>query len=212
MNLSNLFFLWWACLSQVAVKGFQLQPTVPARHRPQCGTFKSSSSNDDSEALLTVKKFLKEKYPRFNAILELNDSVWKALAGVEQGGFTIFVPSDAALQALGESKQRQLLDPRNLETSQKVGAYHVIAETVTADQLFNSGGVVTLGGEIPVDRSRSGGFLGVGGTEDGGVTISGAKVLNTIDLGYGLVHEVDNLVAPNIIWRYMDQLRIPGSK
>jgi hypothetical protein len=26
-----------------------------------------------------------------------------------------------------------------------------------------------------------------------------------------LVHEVETLVCPNVMWRYMDQLRIPGS-
>ena len=39
------------------------------------------------------------------------------------------------------------------------------AEPVTADQLFNSGGVVTEGGEVPAERSVSGGFFGVGGKE-----------------------------------------------
>jgi uncharacterized surface protein with fasciclin (FAS1) repeats len=155
---------------------------------------------------------LKENYGGMNKILELNDSIWKALAGVEQGGFTIFVARNEALAALGETKQRQLLDPRNLETTQKVSAYHVIAETVTADDLFNAGGVVTLGGEIPIERSTTGGFFGVGGKEDGGVTIGGAKVVKSIELGRGMIHEVDNLVSPNILWRYMDQLRIPGSK
>ena len=104
------------------------------------------------------------------------------------------------------------MDARNLETTQKLSAYHVIAETVTADELFVAGGVITLGGEIPIERSRTGGLFGVGGKEDGGVTINGAKVVRTIDLQYGLVHEVDGLVSPSILWRYMDQLRIPGSK
>lgn len=166
----------------------------------------------DSEGLLMIRSFLKEYYAGFNAILELNDSIWKSLAGVEEGGFTIFAPSNVVLSSLGDGKQGQLLDPRNLETTQKVGAYHVIAETVSAEELFNAGGVITLGGEIPIERSRSGGMFGLGGKEDGGVTINGAKVIKTIDLGSGLIHEVDNLVSPNILWRYMDQLRIPGSK
>ena len=171
-----------------------------------------SSPESENESLLTVKAFLKENYPGFNMILEKNDSVWKALAGVDKEGFTIFAPNAGALVALGESKKQQLLDPRNLETTQKVGAYHVIAETVTAEQLFNAGGVVTLGGTVAVERSRTGGFMGVGGKEDGGVTINGAKVVRTTALGNGLVHEVDGLVSPNILWRYMDQLRIPGSR
>ncbi len=198
----------WVCLLSLGTNGFHLTPHC----RPNKVVLRSTSQGSDNEALLTVKSFLKENYPGLNLILEKNDSVWKALAGVEKGGFTIFAPNAAALATLGEGKQKQLSDPRNLETTQKVGAYHVIAETVSAEALFNSGGVITLGGEIPIDRSRTGGFLGVGGKEDGGVTINGAKVVKTTDLGNGLVHEVDALVSPSILWRYMDQLRIPGSR
>jgi len=173
----------------------------------------ASLDEQNSAGLLTVRNYLKTNYGGMNKVFELNDSIWKTLGSSGGlGGFTIFVPKNEALVALGEVKQRQLLDPRNLETSQKVGAYHVIAETVTATELFNAGGVVTLGGEIPIERTTTGGFFGVGGKEDGGVTIGGAKVLRSIELGNGLVHEVDNLVSPNILWRYMDQLRIPGSQ
>lgn len=117
-----------------------------------------------------------------------------------------------AFEALGEKKRMQLADARNGETTEKIAAYHVIAEPVTAEALLASGGVITLGGEIPVGRSTSGGFFGVGGQQDGGVTINGAKVVESIDIGNCIVHEVDTLISPQIIWRYMDQLRIPGSR
>jgi uncharacterized surface protein with fasciclin (FAS1) repeats len=66
-------------------------------------------------------------------------------------------------QALGDKKRMQLADDRNGETTEKIAAYHVIREPVTAEALFASGGVIALGGEIPVGRSTSGGFFGVGG-------------------------------------------------
>ena len=211
--INGLFILWVSFIS-LACQGFQVHHHVLGGRLRNLHVTKSTSnsSGNESEGLLTIRNYLKTNYSGMSKVLELNDSVWKALAGVEKGGFTIFVPRNEALAALGETKQRQLLDPRNLETSQKVGAYHVIAETVTATDLFNAGGVVTLGGEIPVERSTTGGFFGVGGKEDGGVTIGGAKVIKSIELSSGLIHEVDNLVSPNILWRYMDQLRIPGSK
>jgi uncharacterized surface protein with fasciclin (FAS1) repeats len=163
-----------------------------------------------NEDLLTVKNYLHDNYPALSKIVNLNDSIWKALG--EGEGFTIFAPNTAAFASLGDTKQEQLLDERNVETTQKIAAYHVIAEVVTADDLFNSGGVLTLGGEIPVDRSVSGGMFGVGGKEDGGVLVNSAKLITSIELGSGVLHEVEGLVAPNILWRYMDQLRIPGSK
>lgn len=57
----------------------------------------------------------------------------------------------------------QLEDVRNVEMTGKIASYHVVLEPVTADQLFNSGGIVTEGGEVPAERSVSGGFFGVGG-------------------------------------------------
>ena len=186
---------------------------VPRTSRTVTSTtqLNEGETDDDSQDLLLVKNFLKDSYPSLNLILEKNDGVWKALGGAEGGGFTLFVPNAAAFEALDGSKKEQLLDPRNKETTEKIGAYHVIPEVVTAEQLYNCGGVVTLAGDIPVDRSVSGGFFGVGGKEDGGVTVSSAKVLKSFPLGSGIVHETDGLVCPNIMWRYMDQLRIPGS-
>jgi uncharacterized surface protein with fasciclin (FAS1) repeats len=105
-----------------------------------------------------------------------------------------------------------LLDVRNLEATQKIAGYHVISETVDAESLFQAGGIVTVSGEVPIERSISGGLFGmIGGKEDGSVTLNQAKVLRTKNVGNGLVHEVDNLVSPQIVWRFMDQLRIPGS-
>ena len=66
---------------------------------------------------------------------------------------------------------------------------------------------------MPVERSVSGGMFGIGGKEDGGVTVGGARVVETVVLnGDSIVHRTDDLVSPSILWRYCDQLRIPGSK
>ena len=53
--------------------------------------------------------------------------------------------------------------------------------------------------------------MGLGGTEDGGVTINGAKILASTDVGDCVVHEVDGFCNPQLLFRYLDQLRIPGS-
>ncbi|CAB9518771.1 Beta-Ig-H3 fasciclin [Seminavis robusta] len=161
-----------------------------------------------------IEAFLEERYPAFMMILRRNEKACKILRESTSVGFTVFAPTDASFQELGETKCAQLTDPRNTETAEKIGAYHVIAEPVSATALFNAGGIITMGGEVPIDRSTSGGFFGAfGGKEDGGVTVNGAKVLQTIELGNnGIVHETDGLISPNLLWRYMDQLRIPGSK
>lgn len=184
--------------------------------------FSSNGGGDGAEMsgdtinndLLLIREFLQTNYPTFYPILDRNEDIWKAIGDTTEDGdvgFTVFVPSVDAFASLGEKKQTQLFDERNLETIQKIAGYHVIGEPVDEKTLYNSGGLITCSGEVPVERSVSGGFLGVGGKEDGGVTINQAKILRTATVGNGFVHEVDNLVAPQIVWRFMDQLRIPGS-
>ena len=56
-----------------------------------------------------------------------------------------------------------------------------------------------------------GGLFGIGGKEDGGVTVNGAKIVRSQELGACLIHEMDGFCNPQLLWRYLDQLRIPGS-
>jgi len=162
-----------------------------------------------AEGMDEVQSFLQEKYPEFDELVKNNEELWKKLS--DSDSYTIFAPNAAAFQTLGEKKISQLEDPRNGELSEKIGMFHVIAEVVTADALSNAGGVITMGGTVPVDKSISGGIFGVGGKQDG-VTVGGAKVIQSINVGTGVIHEVDGLISPSLLWRYIDQLRIPGSR
>lgn len=120
-----------------------------------------------------------------------NQQIWEELRN-GAGGYTIFAPNNKVFDALGADKLRQLNDPRNIETTEKIGRYHAIAAPVTSKQIFdsNTGGLKTLGGEVPVGKTRSGGFLGFGGEEDGGVTVNGAKILESFEVTNCIVHEV----------------------
>ncbi len=183
------------------------QPSLLSR---RVSTMRRSSTllRDTSQ----VEQVIRDQYPKFmKLIMSKNADVWKQLSDASSEGFTIFAPNDAAMNSLGEKKLSQLDDVRNGETAEKIASYHAVDERVTADELFNSGGVVSLGGVIDVGRSKVGGFMGIGGQEDGGVTINGAKVVQSIQVDRCLIHEVDKLVSPDILFRYLDQLRIPGS-
>jgi len=133
------------------------------------------------------------------------------------------------MEAVDEQRKVQISDPRNDEVTEKLASYHVIPNgKVTWERLkredwtkpkspdglaaLSIGGVLTSGGELRVGRSKSGGFMGWGGKEDGGVVIGNneAKVVKSTAVANGVVHEVDGFVAPDLIWRYFDQLRIPG--
>jgi uncharacterized surface protein with fasciclin (FAS1) repeats len=156
-----------------------------------------------------IQSFLESNYPDFLGLVAKNEGLWKNLGDAES--FTLFAPNAEAFVALGDAKRRQLDDPRNLEAREKMGMYHCVAELVSADELFDSGGVITLGGTVPVERTKAGGMFGVGGKEDGGVTVGGSRVVLSTKIGAGVVHETDGLVSPAMLWRYIDQLRIPGS-
>merc|ERR1712127_163584 len=137
-------------------------------------------------------------------------------------------PSQSVMEGLDPKRKVQISDKRNEEVTEKLAAYHVITNgKVTQERLkredwtvprvdgvaaLNIGGVVTVGGELRVGRSKSGGFMGWGAKEDGGVVIGNneAKIVKSTNVGNGVVLEVDQIVAPDLIWRYFDQLRIPG--
>eukprot|EP00544_Gedaniella_sp_CCMP2646_P006554 CAMPEP_0202490808 /NCGR_PEP_ID=MMETSP1361-20130828/8103_1 /ASSEMBLY_ACC=CAM_ASM_000849 /TAXON_ID=210615 /ORGANISM="Staurosira complex sp., Strain CCMP2646" /LENGTH=210 /DNA_ID=CAMNT_0049120771 /DNA_START=39 /DNA_END=671 /DNA_ORIENTATION=- len=171
----------------------------------------ATTSSSDGDPTISLEDYLKDHHGIFvQALLTKNDKVWKAIRQ-EGSACTIFAPSDQDFVDLGDKRRMQFMDDRNKETVEKIASYHVIGEPVTAEELFASGGVITMGGEIQVDRSITGGMFGFWGKEDGGVTINGAKVMETINIGDSIIHSVDTLVSPNILWRYMDQLRIPGS-
>ena len=92
-----------------------------------------------------MQMFMEQNYPAFMQLLS-NQEIWKELS-TGQGGYTIFAPNNKAFDKLGESKLRQLNDPRNLETTEKIGRYHAIAAPVTSKQIYdgNTGGIKTLG-------------------------------------------------------------------
>lgn len=182
------------------------------------------------ESLINSKvvRFLEVKYPTFFKLLVRdNDTFLKDLQSSTE--HTIFVPNEEALEALGAKKLQQLLDPRNEEIRDKMGQFHLlVGKAISATELRTEdwtkgrpkdGGkpntliaaIVTKAGEVPVGRSKSGGFLGIGAKEDGDVVIGPeAQITQSFKVEDCLVHEVNDLISPIALWRYMDQLRIPG--
>lgn len=105
-----------------------------------------------------IELYLAENFPSFYNLLLVNAvDVLKALRNPNTV-FTIFAANDHAFERLGDRKLQQLRDPRNLETTNKIAAYHVVTDdgqAVTADMILdfntNIGGVVTLaGGTYPM--------------------------------------------------------------
>ena len=185
----------------------------------------TENETQDEEELKEVELFLNKRYPSFSKIL-LNDDVRKA---INDGKSTIFVPNEAAFERLDEKKRSQITDPRNEEIREKMGSYHLLpGQTISAIELKTEdwtkgrpkdgskpntliAGIVTLSGEVPVGRSKSGGFLGFGAKEDGDIVVGPkAKIVQSFNVQDSMIHEMDGFIFPQVLWRYMDQLRIPG--
>lgn len=210
------------CTTLSSVRLHETSENAAAASDGSSSNTESRLENDDRTKL---EAFLEKKYPSFYKLL-INDGMAKA---IREGSATIFAPNEAAFTALGERKLSQIEDPRNLEIREKMGSYHVIAgESISAMALKTEdwtkgkpkdgsppntliSGFKTLSGEVPVGRSKSGGILGWGAKEDGDIVIGPeAKIVQSFNVEGSFVHEVDALISPLILWRYCDQLRIPG--
>lgn len=104
------------------------------------------------------------------------------LAG--EGPFTVFAPTDAAFAALPDGALETLLMPENISLLQQILTYHVVAGSVTSDQL-TAGDVATLeGSDVEI-------FLGEG------VMVNGATVVMAdIIASNGVIHVIDQVILP----------------
>lgn len=199
----------------------------------------SSNDNKDeteerqAEEQSKLDQFLSKKYPSFYKML-LNDKMKKVVAAAGSGKgrqCTVFVPNAKAFEELGTKKMKQLEDPRNAEIREKMGSYHIIEnESVSAVELLTEdwtkvkpgenkpntvvASIITMSGQVPVGRGKSqDGLLGLFSPpkEDGDIVIGpSAKIVQSFIVDNNYVHEVDSFISPVILWRYCDQLRIPG--
>lgn len=200
------------------LSGITLAFTPPSSIRAKT-LLRSSEPSPETESIET---YLQTNYPLFETLLLSKiPNIYATLKESDDAnGYTLFVPSNSVMENLDQKRKLQISDPRNVETTEKLASYHVIPNgKVTAERLkredwtvpkidgvaaLSIGGVLTLGGELRVGRSKSGGFMGFGAKEDGGVVIGNndARVVKSTNVGSkGVVHEVDNFVAPDLIWR-----------
>jgi len=207
------------CSAFVLTPSYHVSRMRPSQEWVLASTSSTTGSNLNdpvSADRSQLENFLNENFPTLYSVLfQKKENVLKIARVSEESDFTVFAPNEDAFTALGEKRKQQLLDPRNGETAQKIAAYHFIRdESVPMETLLNEniGGILTLGGEVRVAPSVAGGLFGLfGGKNDGGVVLgSKARVVKSFIINNGIVHEIDALISPEILWRYMDQLRIPG--
>ncbi|KAL7518702.1 hypothetical protein ACHAWX_003512 [Stephanocyclus meneghinianus] len=219
------FFLMAIAASHLMGTAVAFSPRIT--HRPVCIHLRSTPDPTENES---IESYLQQNYPLFESLLSKIPNIYNTLRESDAAnGYTLFVPSDVVMESIDSKRKLQIADPRNAEATEKLASYHVVPNgKVTQERLkredwtvpkidgvaaLSIGGLLTLGGELRVGRSKSGGIFGFGAKEDGGVVIGNneAKVVRSVNVGVkGVVHEVDAFVAPELIWRYFDILRIPG--
>ena len=101
------------------------------------------------------------------------------------GPFTIFAPSDAAVEALGTETLAYLIEPGNKEKLKKVLSYHIIPGIYPLSEI-ESGKYETAAGE-PLVILRDGDV----------VAVAGAQVITPdTDAANGVVHGIDKVLIP----------------
>ena len=190
-----------------------------------------------------MERVLKDNYPDFHALLSQNENIFRLLEeDLSENGYTIFAPNAQAFVELTEKQKMQMKDPRNLETTQKMGLYHVIPnEALSLTDLNREDwtvpkteeglpalrlrGLVTMGGEVPIGRFKQKTKGSIFRSlvkkkktvrdKDGRplteiVVGPAGTILRSVKVGKAIIHEVDGFCNPSLLWRYFDQLRLPG--
>lgn len=102
------------------------------------------------------------------------------------GPFTVFAPTDEAFAKLPEGTVESLLRPENKDQLVAILTHHVVAGRVPASKVVTLSGAKTVGGQR-VDIY----------SDDGGVTVDGANVVQTdINCSNGIVHVIDQVILP----------------
>ena len=119
----------------------------------------------------------------------LVDAVTAAeLAGTLQGKgpFTVFAPTNAAFQEVGDAQLQELLEPANKEQLSGILTYHVVPGELMASDLKDGQRLETVNGEMLTVRVR-----------DGEVRVGDATVvMPDVDAANGVVHVIDTVLTP----------------
>jgi len=118
------------------------------------------------------------------AALQAADYV-DALSNV--GPFTVFAPTNTAFDALPAGTVEDLVKPENQRKLRDILEYHVLLGVYKPGDFVNGRNLGTADG-----RSVT-----VAVTEDGTVTINGAKIIGTVPASNGIIHVVDQVLLPN---------------
>jgi len=102
------------------------------------------------------------------------------------GPFTVFAPTNAAFEKLGDEQVQSLLEPENRDQLTEILTYHVVPGELTAADLSDGQELETVAGEtLPVK------------VDDGTVMVGDATVAQAdVEASNGVVHVIDSVLTP----------------
>jgi uncharacterized surface protein with fasciclin (FAS1) repeats len=103
-----------------------------------------------------------------------------------EGPFTVFAPTNAAFEKLGDEQVQSLLEPENRDQLTKILTYHVVPGKLTAADLSDGEQLKTVAGEtleVEVDGDT--------------VMVGDATVAQPdVEASNGVVHVIDSVLTP----------------
>ncbi|MEM8835255.1 MAG: fasciclin domain-containing protein [Planctomycetota bacterium] len=105
-----------------------------------------------------------------------------------EGPFTVFAPTDAAFERLGDDAITDLLRPSNRPKLRAILAYHVVPERLTSSDIVQPGARTTLL-EQPVAFGFTNGSIEVGS--------AGVRAVD-INASNGVIHVIDEVLIPDL--------------
>jgi uncharacterized surface protein with fasciclin (FAS1) repeats len=102
------------------------------------------------------------------------------------GPYTVFAPTDAAFEELGNDQVQSLLEPDNRDQLQSILTYHVVPGKLTASDLSDGQELETVAGETLTVQ--------IDGDE---VAVGDATVVEpNVEASNGVVHVIDTVLTP----------------
>ena len=103
-----------------------------------------------------------------------------------KGPFTVFAPTNAAFEKLGNDQVQSLLEPQSRDQLTKILTYHVVPGTLSAADLSDGQKLETVAGEtltVKVDGDK--------------VMVGDATVVKPdVNASNGVVHVIDSVLTP----------------
>ncbi len=106
-----------------------------------------------------------------------------------EGPFTVFAPTDAAFEELGEAEVRRLMQPAAHEELMALVSYHVVAERVTTE---------SIGGQVVREEAASGYRLTVDG-RDGLRVNDELVVVPDMNADNGVIQGINAVLTPPVL-------------